>query len=275
MAVSSKAWDELKILPEEDRLWEVFHENSKLSRLDAHPPNSESRKEMLNLWTSLPFVGYPAVPLPQERATFQMGLGEAIENRVTARRIEPSSVRLDELAAILHAAYGETRSNDSGEFPRPFRTTPSAGALYPLEIFMHTKNVESIGPGVYHFNPSQRCLRRIIEGDMSRQLAEALLFSNVPYDASIVFFLTAIFERSTFKYGERGYRFALLEAGHVAQNINLAATGLGMGVINIGGYFDREVDRFLGIDGVRHATVYLIAIGRLLDAGTGVATEDA
>jgi SagB-type dehydrogenase family enzyme len=102
-----------------------------------------------------------------------------------------------------------------------------------------------------------------------------MLFSNVPYDASIVIFVTAIFERSTFKYGERGYRFVLLEAGHVAQNVSLAATGLGLGAINIGGYFDRDMDRVLGLDGVRHSTVYLVAIGRLLDGPPAAESGDS
>ena len=74
-------------------------------------------------------------------------------------------------------------------------------------------------------------------------------------------FVTAEFARSTFKYGERGYRFVLLEAGHLAQNVNLAAAGLGLGCLDVGGYYDRQVDEWLGLDGVTHSTVYLLALG--------------
>jgi SagB-type dehydrogenase family enzyme len=77
----------------------------------------------------------------------------------------------------------------------------------------------------------------------------------------MVIFITSVFERSVFKYGDRGYRFIFLEAGHVAQNINLVAYGLGLASVNIGGFLDRRVDDFLGLDGLTHSTIYMIAIG--------------
>jgi SagB-type dehydrogenase family enzyme len=93
--------------------------------------------------------------------------------------------------------------------------------------------------------------------------------------ASLIIFLTAIFERSTFKYGERGYRFILLEAGHVAQNLNLVANALGLGCANIGGYFDREIDDLLELDGVTHSTIYMIAIGGKTDTSKSASKRDA
>ena len=84
----------------------------------------------------------------------------------------------------------------------------------------------------------------------------------------MIVFITAVFERSVFKYGDRGYRFVLLEAGHVAQNINLAVTALGLGCVNIGGFFDRDIDEFLGIDGLTHSSVYLMAIGKAMAASS-------
>src|SRR5204863_9224189 len=83
-------------------------------------------------------------------------------------------------------------------------------------------------------------------------------------DTAAIFFLTALVERSVYKYGDRGYRFTLLEAGHVAQNINLVAAGLGLGCINIGGYLDRQIDDLLGLDGLEHSTLYLIGVGERL-----------
>jgi SagB-type dehydrogenase family enzyme len=84
--------------------------------------------------------------------------------------------------------------------------------------------------------------------------------------SSLIILITAVFERSTIKYGDRGYRFALLEAGHVAQNINLVANALGLGSINLGGYFDRRADDFLGIDGLTHSTIYMAGIGAKTDS---------
>lgn len=80
--------------------------------------------------------------------------------------------------------------------------------------------------------------------------------------SSLLVFITAMFERSIFKYGDRGYRFVLLEAGHAAQNLNLVSNALGLGSLNIGGFFDREMDDFLGLDGITHSTIYMVAIGK-------------
>jgi SagB-type dehydrogenase family enzyme len=84
---------------------------------------------------------------------------------------------------------------------------------------------------------------------------------DVAYDASVLIFVTALFERACFKYGDRGYRFALMEAGHVAQNVDLTAVGLDLTVLNMGGFYDRDLDSVLGIDGVEHSTLYVLAIG--------------
>lgn len=78
----------------------------------------------------------------------------------------------------------------------------------------------------------------------------------------MIVFITAIFERSVFKYGDRGYRFIFLEAGHVAQNMNLVCAALGLGCVNIGGFFDREIDDLLDLDGITHSTLYMLALGR-------------
>jgi SagB-type dehydrogenase family enzyme len=92
--------------------------------------------------------------------------------------------------------------------------------------------------------------------------------------ASLIIFLTAIFERSIFKYKERGYRYILLEAGHVAQNLNLVANAFGLGCVNIGGYFDREIDDLLDLDGVTHSTIYMIAIGGKTDTSDNGSKSD-
>ena len=115
--------------------------------------------------------------------------------------------------------------------------------------------------GVYHYNPSKNNLRLLREGDATKEISRSMVQSEIGRSASLILFITAIFERSIFKYDDRGYRYILLEAGHVAQNINLVSTALGLGSVNIGGFFDREIDDFLDLDGVTHSTIYMIAIG--------------
>jgi SagB-type dehydrogenase family enzyme len=139
---------------------------------------------------------------------------------------------------------------------------PSAGALYPLEIFFHSIESESVKAGLYHYNPIENRLRLVRGGDATADISKAMVQPDIAPRASVIIFITAVFERTVFKYADRGYRFIFLEAGHVAQNMDLVSQALGLGCVNIGGYFDREVDDFLGIDGLTHSTIYMMAIGK-------------
>jgi len=264
--VTRKVWNDIfRADSSEDHLWEVFHENSKTSRYGDFLPNEVVLARMEQLLESLSFDQYPEIALPRSFTSFTLSLEAALTARVSARSMRPCLLTLENIATLLFYACGVTRDNAGTPFPRPFRVVPSGGALYPLEIFFYSAHLSGAAPGLYHYNPTRHSLRLLHEGDLSPRLAEALVQQTVPYDASLMLFLTAMFERSTFKYGARGYRFILLEAGHVAQNINLVATALGLGCINLGGYFDRQVDEVLGLDGLNHSTIYMMAIGEKLD----------
>ena len=260
--MSRKVWDKARLPAGPERQnWESFHENSKLSSHEPPLSNEQVRAFMTGTWESMPYDGYPEVELPLERYPFSMSVTEAITSRVTARAMRPCELSLMELATFLQYSYGVTRSNEDTVYPRPFRVVPSGGAMYPLEIFVHSANVEGLPAGIYHFNPTDSKLRRFVDGDQSRALSESMAQPNLPLDTGALFFLTAVFERSTTKYGDRGYRFTLLEAGHVAQNLNIVASALGIGSVNIGGFFDRKIDAILGLDGLTHSTIYMVGIG--------------
>ena len=243
-------------------VWELFHESSKTSRHDDFPPNEVISRRMDRMLQSLGFEQYPKIALTTTRTPLELGLAEAIVSRVTSRALEPCSISLEQLSTLLHYAYGITRDNRDTHFPRPFRTVPSGGALYPLELFVHSTHVDALEAGLYHYDPTENCLRFLRYGDDSRRIGEALVQRNLAVDTALIVFITAVFERSVFKDGDRGYRFALLEAGHVTQNLNLTAHGLGFGCVNIGGYDDRRIDDLLGLDGVSHSTIYLVGCGR-------------
>ncbi len=230
---------------EEDLAWEMFHENSKLTRFDIPPPDHEVLARMSELAESLSFSGYPVLELPESRLPLSMTLGDAVIGRSTLKRMGPVPVDLETLATLLHCGYGITRDERELGYPRAFRASPSAGALYPLEIFVHCAHASGFENGLYHFHPVENHLRLLRVGDQSESLATGLVNQNNVHDASLIFFITAVFERSTFKYRDRGYRFALIEAGHSAQNVNLAAFSLGLGTINVGGFYDRKIDDFL------------------------------
>lgn len=242
--------------------WETFHESSKLSMFDIPPSDHEVLARMAELAESLEYHGYPIVDLPAELSPLEMPLGAAIRGRSTAKQMIPSELTLEQIGTILHGAYGITRDLRSLGYPRPFRTVPSGGALYPLELYFHCQGALDAEDGLYHYNPTERHLRLLREGSQATELEKVLVQGSLAHEAPLLIFITAVFDRSVFKYGDRGYRFALLEAGHVAQNINLTAHALGLGSINLGGFYDRRADDLLDIDGLTHATVYMVAVGR-------------
>jgi SagB-type dehydrogenase family enzyme len=258
-----ESWEEILLPPgNADHLWELFHENSKTTRYQRLPSNQEVAARMQELEESLPFEGYPRFELPNSLPQLGCALDRAILERSSPLALTPSKLSIPNLTALLRYAYGITRDNQGTHFPRPFRAVPSAGALYPLELFFYSVVVEGLPTGLYHFNPTNNTVRLLQEGDATQKIAQAVVQPEVPCGASVMIFITAVFERSIFKYGDRGYRFILLEAGHVAQNLNLVATALHLGCMNLGGFFDRSIDDILGLDGVTHSTVYIVAIGQ-------------
>lgn len=245
-----------------DYCWETYHENSKIGRYFRSLSDEEIRWGMKDYHLSLPYEGYPVISLPKSLTPLKQALDDIILSRSSVRNFTPAPVTLSDLATLLHLAYGETRDNKDTGYSRPFRVVPSGGGLYPLEIFFYSGHVLDLEAGVYHYNPSKHHLRFLDPGEKTQKIAHAVVYPDLIKNSSLLIFITAIFERSNFKYRDRGYRFTLLEAGHVAQNLNLVSLGLGMGSVNIGGYFDREIDDFLGLDGITHSTIYLIAFGK-------------
>lgn len=257
-----ESWERMRLSPgEEDLVWELFHENSKTDKFNLPKSSQAIVEAMQEMYESLPYDGYPKIKLP-ELVSLKSAFEDVLATRSTARSLRPSVLTLAQLGTLLHHSYGVTRDNSGTNFPRSFRVVPSGGALYPLEIFFHSMHVQGLSPGLYHYNPVNNFLSLLQEKDQTAKLSEALVQKSLAYDTSLILFITAIFDRSTFKYGDRGYRFSLLEAGHVAQNISLVANALGLGCINIGGFYDRQIDELLNLDGLTHSTIYLAGIGK-------------
>jgi SagB-type dehydrogenase family enzyme len=238
-------------------VWEVFHENSKTTRYATVMPNDVVAARMERMHPSLVHRGVPAVDLPPAAPV----LAGAAQARRSARELDPVPIPVGDLATLLDAAYGVTAANADNGYPRPFRAVPSGGALYPLELYVAVQAAAGIDPGLHHLEPGARRLEHLDPGLTAEALAGAFVQPEVILGSAVVVLLGALFERSTFKYGERGYRFVLIEAGHVAQNLTLAATELGYASVCLGGYFDHEVDALVGLDGVTSSIVYAIAIG--------------
>ncbi|MBA5867456.1 MAG: SagB/ThcOx family dehydrogenase [Nitrospira sp. CR1.3] len=262
--MTDELWQRILLPPgNDDEVWELFHENSKIGRHSYAFPIEEVREKAREFHESLPYETYPSISLPSPLSAFQMPLEKAILGRVSVRHFEPHTLNLESLATLLHYAYGVNRVSEDSTLARPCRVVPSGGALYPLEIYLHSTRIEGQAEGLYHYNPSTNSLQLLHQEDGTDLIAQTVVQPQIVLGATIVLFITGVFNRAIFKYGDRGYRFTLLEAGHVAQNLNLVSQCLDLGCLNIGGFFDREVDDYLGIDGLTHSTIYMMAIGKV------------
>jgi SagB-type dehydrogenase family enzyme len=266
-------WPEAEQVPEDDPA-EAFHEASK------NLPGVQPRVSDAGLDVALdPTVGVPgatvsrsvkrnlalstiALPAPEYPA---MSIGEAIGHRRSRRHFAPHPLSLLDLATLLHAAYGVTAEREIPVGRQRFRSVPSGGALYPLEIYPLVKNVEGVPQGLYHFDPFRHLLEEIRTDDAERALRDLLVelpnLPDIPATCGVVFFIAGIFWRTRFKYALRGYRWVLIEAGHLGQNLALAAESRGLGLFPNGGFWDRKVDAYLGLDGVNESVVYSLVAG--------------
>ena len=209
-----------------------------------------------------PYKAYPDAPkvkLPKPAGAGGMPIWEAVGRRRSVRDFRSSSLRAADLSQLLWASQGVTRV--MGECA--LRSAPSAGALYPVETYLSVQMVEGIEAGIYHYGVREHELDLLRTGDFRAAVAEAALDQGFLAEAAVVFAWTAVFARSKWKYKERAYRYVYLDAGHIAQNVALAAVALGLGSCQIAALYDDEVNAVLGVDGKEESILYMTALGRL------------
>jgi SagB-type dehydrogenase family enzyme len=148
-------------------------------------------------------------------------------------------------------------------YGQPLRSTPSAGALYPFEVYLIVNNVEGLSQGIYHYALLKHALELVKSGDFSSNITDAGLEQDMLGESDVTFVLSAIFDRTRHKYGERGYRYVYIEAGHISQNIYLQAVSLGLGSVSVGAFLDHKMNDLIGVDGRKEAVIYVHAIGTL------------
>ena len=192
--------------------------------------------------------------LPEPQYESDMPVEQCLLQRRSIRDYSEEPITLQELSQLLWAAQGITD-------PRGFRTAPSAGALYPLEVYVAAGNVEGLTPGIYRYEPEEHQVILLTVGDKRDELAYAALAQDFVKEGALVIVFTAVYERTTIKYGERGIRYVNMEAGHVAQNLFLQATALGLGMVTVGAFHDEEVAETLSLPDDEHP-LYIIPIGR-------------
>jgi SagB-type dehydrogenase family enzyme len=212
--------------------------------------------------TARPTYRHPQRPLlPLARpAPLAVPLDAALAARRSARSFGPGPLSGSELSALLQAGYGPTGELCEDDWTKRLRSAPSAGALYPLDVYVAAQRVTGLAAEVHRYDPLEQALEPA--GVAVDTIAAATPYADLVAEAAVTLVLAATFWRSRFKYGQRAYRFTLLEAGHVAQNVLLAAAALGLAAVPLGGFFDARLDGVLGLDGVERSSLYLLSIGR-------------
>ncbi|OHB64657.1 MAG: hypothetical protein A2168_01430 [Planctomycetes bacterium RBG_13_50_24] len=197
------------------------------------------------------------IELPVFEPAAAVSLDKTLRQRKSIRDFQARSISKGQLAYLLWASTGIQRVQQDYEF----RTAPSAGALYPIETYVIANNVKGLEPGSYHYAIRPHQLEQLQQRDLSRQIAAAALGQVMCATAAAVFILTAVFERCKWKYGQRAYRYIYLDAGHIAENLALAAVSLNLGTCEIGALYDDQVNSIIGIDGTEESTICMAAAG--------------
>lgn len=183
---------------------------------------------------------------------------EVIQSRRSERLYLDRPMAEADLSQLLWAAQGITAERVN----MAYRAAPSAGALYPVETYLVVHKVEDIEPGVYHYDVRNHQLEQLRRGEYRLEVAQAALDQRLAFSANAVFVWTAIFPRSKWKYKQRAYRYVYLDAGHIAQNLALAAVALGLGSCQVAALFDDEANALLGVDGEEESVIYMTTVGR-------------
>ena len=191
--------------------------------------------------------------LPRAELQGELSLEQAIQRRRSLRAFAKGHLQLADVSQLLWSAQGIT--SRSG-----FRAAPSAGALYPLELYLVAGDVEGLSAGVYRYRPKKHDLVLVASGDRRKRLAAAALGQSYVRQAPAVLVLTSVYKRTMGKYGQRGRRYVHMEVGHVAQNIYLQATARNLGTVIVGAFDDNRVKEVLELP-ANHAPLGLMPVG--------------
>lgn len=186
--------------------------------------------------------------LPQPKFQGELSLEEAIYKRRSERSFSSRELTQEQISQLLWATQGET------DKARGLRAAPSAGALYPLEVYLLSAE------GLFHYLPSGHKLEMLSEKDLRPPLARAALFQSSVSKAPVSIVICAVYERTKNKYGQRGARYVNIEVGHAAENLNLQAVALGLGSVCVGAFDDQAVKSLLALPG-NYEPLYIIPVG--------------
>jgi SagB-type dehydrogenase family enzyme len=196
-----------------------------------------------------------SIKLPAARLDSSISIEKALRTRRSIREFSAQSLELSQVSQLAWAAQGLTG-------PEAHRTAPSAGGLYALELYVIAGNVNDLPAGLYKYDLLTHEVVSLLTADIRRELSRAALDQTSITQAAAIFAISAVYERISSKYGERGVRYAHMEAGHAAQNLLLQAVALDLGAVLVGAFSDAKVKRLLNLS-KQETPLYLIPVGKL------------
>lgn len=202
----------------------------------------------------LKYTNGEKIKLPNPSKDGDVSLEEVLNQRRSVREFKKEALSISEISQLLWAAQGITEKETS------FRTAPSAGATYPLEVYIAVKKAEELDPGLYLFLPQENALVKKAEGDLSEKIASAGLNQKAIKDAPVNILFSAFYDRTTKIYGEKGERYVHMEAGHAAQNVYLQGEAIGIGLVVIGAFKEEELREVLNLK-EEETPLYIIPAG--------------
>jgi len=195
------------------------------------------------------------IELPLPRYSSKTSVEYAIKQRRSIREYKPEAITLADLSQLLWAAQGITSQ-------KGFRSSPSAGALYPLQIYIVVGNLVDLPKGVYRYLSENHTLESLTDKDIRKELAKASYDQSYIQNSSVDIIIAANYKKTTKKYGKRGKRFVYMEAGHVAENIYLQCVSLGLGTVSVGGFQDKKIKSILKIN---DDPLYIMPVGKIVN----------
>jgi SagB-type dehydrogenase family enzyme len=204
------------------------------------------------------YPGAPRVALVPPASTGGQPIWDVLMRRRSIRDFDHKPIAATDISQLLWAAQGIT----AVRLGHQFRAAPSAGALYPVETYIVVHSVENMASGVYHYDPREHALDQIKAGDYRLAVSQSALDQDMAFAAGAVFIWTAVFQRAKWKYNQRAYRYVYLDAGHIAQNVALAAVALGLGTCQLAAFYDSEVNELVGANGSTESAIYMTVVGK-------------
>jgi len=236
---------------------DVFHKktNNRTLKIGDNP------KDWPESWKTIYFKTYPRFEKVRCDLIDLNKIDMLVRNRRSIRKFIDKPISFKDLTHLLYASCGLIHTD--GKYNNTRRPYPSAGGRYPLEVYPIIFNVSGLKKGLYHYNVRDNVLEILFEENLSPWVSKIFGRQDWILQSSVVFIITCVLDRNRIKYRDRGYRFSLIEAGHLGQNICLLADKRKLGSCPLSGYIDLEVDKLLDIQNTKEVTLYTIAVGRV------------